>query len=622
MIIAVSILGLLTAWLGFVLARLGVHQRLPLVLGRISLERSPDRAARRHDDRPLFTCDRPAEWCVPAMAEPYPDPLQWSARRIAMTAGYVAAVIRLARVAHGDRVVIFKRNHFDVHLLTAGVVRAGGIACPMSARFESGHVQSYVDNLGARVLLTDVPTLTRILGEGASLGAISTVIIATRRNLGDATQREVRQRLLETRIDIEVIWLEDALARVTQPLPAVLRTPDETLYLVHSSGTTGFPKAVILTNGAQSHAVRGWLSYVHLSRSHDRGLMAVPNNHQAVILSFNSALLLGLRIHWTSGCAREDLDAEALAAELARGGYTGFLAFPIAYTLLKEVDWTKHDVQRMRFWASTGDAAHAAIIRVFVERGRAFRSLGLPLRGSVYLDAQGSSEVGTPSVLRYVTARTRNVGRRIGRPGSTPFGPRVRIVNPSGVRVRRGDAGRLEVRGRTLFGGYWNDRERTEAAMHDGWFFTGDVVRQVDDGNLVQLDREVDVIHTASGPVYSLPIEECLHEHPDVFDACVYGARQPDGTQAPAAAVALRPGTPIDPDALWRELNARLGRREQLVAMHVLPWSEFPIGITGKTLKRVFRERTEFGSASVDAGCDAPTTGRAARTASSVADIR
>ena len=72
------------------------------------------------------------------------------------------------------------------------------------------------------------------------------------------------------------------------------------MYLVHSSGTTGFPKAVILRNGAQSHAVRGWLCYVHLSRTRDRGYVAVPNNHQAVILTFNSSLLFGLPVHWDS----------------------------------------------------------------------------------------------------------------------------------------------------------------------------------------------------------------------------------------------------------------------------------------------------------------------------------
>ena len=83
------------------------------------------------------------------------------------------------------------------------------------------------------------------------------------------------------------------------------------MYLVHSSGTTGFPKAVILRNDAQSHAVRGWLCYVHLSRTRDRGYVAVPNNHQAVILTFNSSLLLGLRVHWDSSYGLSGFDPSA-----------------------------------------------------------------------------------------------------------------------------------------------------------------------------------------------------------------------------------------------------------------------------------------------------------------------
>jgi long-chain acyl-CoA synthetase len=365
------------------------------------------------------------------------------------------------------------------------------------------------------------------------------------------------------------------------------------LYLVHSSGTTGFPKAVILTNGAQSHAVRGWLCYVHLSRTFDKGYLAVPNNHQAVILSFNSLLLLGLPVHWTSGYDRDAFDPEETIAELARGGFTGFFGFPIAYTQMKEVNLRDYELQGMRFWATTADASHEAIERIFVRVGGAFRSVGLPIDGSVFLDAQGSSEVGTPSVIRYITPFTRRFGRRIGKPGSTPFGPRTRVVTPDGGLALPGEVGRFEVKGKTVFAGYWNNHALTCAAMHDGWFFTGDVVRRGEDGHLIQLDREVDVIHTTRGLVYSLPIEEVIHKHPMVFDVCVYGARQADGTQLPVAAVALRKGFEITADRLREKINLHLDGRDKLQRVDILDWAHFPIGITGKTLKRVFRERTE-----------------------------
>jgi hypothetical protein len=80
----------------------------------------------------------------------------------------------------------------------------------------------------------------------------------------------------------------------------------------------------------------------------------------------------------------------------------------------------------------TSAASHAEIVRRFVGVGGAFRTVGLPITGSVFLDAQGSSEVGTPSVLRYVTRFTRAFDRRVGRPGSTPFGPAIRITSRDG----------------------------------------------------------------------------------------------------------------------------------------------------------------------------------------------
>jgi long-chain acyl-CoA synthetase len=582
------------AYVVFVAWRLGLHQRLPLALRPISLERIPDRAAQRHGDKPLFTCDCPVSWRVPALAGRYPDDTTWSASRVLVTAGYLASMLReRLGVRVGERVAILKQNHFDVHLLIAGIVRAGGIACPLNGHFEAANVGPYLENVGAKVLFTDSSTLARLVVQGARFGPVSTVVIAESRagesvDPGDAVARWSRA----AQPAVRVVWLEEALAAVQELSAPHHRGAADPVYLVHSSGTTGFPKAVILRNGAQSHAVRGWLCYVHLSRTRDRGYVAVPNNHQAVILTFNSSLLFGLPVHWDSSYGLSGFDPGRVIAALARGRFTGYFGFPITYTQMKEIDFAQHDLSRMRIWASTADASHAAIQRMFVAVGGAFRSFGIPVDGSVYLDAQGSSEVGTPSVLRYVTPFTKKFDRRIGKPGSTPFGPRVR-VSRDGTTVRRGEVGRLEVKGRTVLNAYWNNHAMTYEAIRDGWFFTGDVARQERDGHLIQLDRAVDVIHTVKGPVYSLLIEEEIHRHPAVFDACVYGERLADGTQAPAAAVALREGSTVSAAELRMALNARLSAREQLSKLDVLDWTEFPIGLTGKTLKRVFRDRSE-----------------------------
>lgn len=599
----VALLGLITAYAAFVATRLGFIQRLLLAMGSISLENIPDRAARRFGDETLFTTDQPLCWDVPALAVRYPNARAWSARRIQAYAGLLATLFReTLAVRRGDRVAILKTNHLDVLVLATAVVRAGGVACPINGKFAGTDVTLYLNHIGARILITDVRTLQRVLREGADLSRQRYILIADRRG---------RSAGLPLLPESTIVWIEDALSEVTHESAALPRAKDEPLYLVHSSGTTGFPKSVILRNGRQSHAVRGWLCYVHVSRTSDKGYFAVPTNHQAVILSFNSLLLLGGRVHWAEAYDRDGFDAEAVVRELADGEYTGFFGFPITYTQIKEVDFRRFRLDRMRVWAATADATHAVVARKCVSVGSAFGQLGIPIRGSVFLDAQGSSEVGTPSVLRYITPLTRRFDRRIGRPGSTPFGPRIRVVRPDGevgtasdqesppiVRsdapaVEVGEAGRLLVKGRTVFDGYWNNHALTQASIHDGWFFTGDIVRRGRDGHLIQLDREVDVIRTRHGDVFSLPIEEKIHTHPAVFDACVYGARQADGFQLPAAAIALRKTYAATDIQLLDELNALLDREEQLSRLEIMDWQSFPIGVTGKTLKRVFRERAE-----------------------------
>ncbi|MGI9073296.1 MAG: hypothetical protein ACR2JB_18755 [Bryobacteraceae bacterium] len=86
---------------------------------------------------------------------------------------------------------------------------------------------------------------------------------------------------------------------------------------------------------------------------------------------------------------------------------------------------------------------------------------------------------------------TRTFGRRIGRAGSTPFGPAVRVMDTMGELAGRGEAGRLEVKGKTVFDAYWNDHTLTQRAFRGEWFLTGDVAYRAADGQSIQLDREV-----------------------------------------------------------------------------------------------------------------------------------
>jgi long-chain acyl-CoA synthetase len=593
--IGIGIVALFALYIFSIIIKLGLHQRLPLALGKISIQNIPDRAAKKYGNQILFTADEPCSWDIPALQNEYPDKSGWSATQIKSVAGYLAKMLQdFFHLKGGERIAILKQNHFDIHLFMMAIVRAGGIACPINGKFESINIEPYLSNIGSKLLITDYATLNRLLKECNNLGSILKILLAEKRDVSPAS--EINNSIISFNLkfpQIRIYWIEETLDKIDKEADAIPRSNEDILYLVHSSGTTGFPKAVILQNGPQSYAIRGWLCYVHVSRKRDKAYLAVPNNHQAVILSFNSMLLLGLRVHWTSSYDYEDFNSDKILKELEEGNYTGFFGFPIAYTQIKERLEHSKRLRKIRFWASTADASHEAIIKPFVKNGNAFKSLGIPVDGSIFLDAQGSSEVGTPSVLRYYTPFTGKYDRRIGKPGSTPFGPKVRITKLNGEPAKVEEPGRLEVKGKTVFRSYWNNPKLTQKSFTKGWFFTGDIVRMNKKKSIIQLDREVDVIHSATGDIFTLPIEEKIHNHPAVFDACVYGALLENGYQLTYAAIALKAGFVYNDFELLKELNQLLSTSEQLHRCDIIRWDEFPFGVTGKTLKRVFRERSK-----------------------------
>lgn len=589
------LIGIILIYFLFVIDRLGLYQRIPLALGKISIENISERAAKKYGEKIIFTTDKPCSWSIPEIEKKFPGDVSWSALKINSTTGLLAKMLReIFQMKLNERVGILKQNHFDIHLFIVSIIKAGGIACPINGKFASENIDPYLSHLGSRLLITDIFTLKRLIEECKKLGALEQILLTEKKgNFSFSESENIIERFHEKFPGIHIEWLDEAVATIYEEAKPVKRTKNDILYLVHSSGTTGFPKAVVLQNGPQSHAIRGWLCYVHISRKYDKAYLAVPNNHQAVILSFNALLLMGMKVHWTCNYDWENFDAEKILEELYAGNYTGFFGFPITYTQLKEKLKIVPTLLKMRFWACTADASHEAIIKPFIKNGNVFKCLGIPLNGSIFLDAQGSSEVGTPSVIRYISPLTKKFERRIGKPGSTPFGPEIRIRNAAGILAARNEAGRLEVKGKTVFKSYWCNPSLTEKSFTDGWFFTGDIAQIDDENNLIQLDREVDVIHTENGPVYSLPIEEKIHKHPAIFDACVYAGAMENNYQKPFIAVALREGYQYTPDELLTVLNELLMPSEQIYYCEIINWKDFPIGVTGKTLKRVFREQSQ-----------------------------
>ncbi|MCX7293667.1 class I adenylate-forming enzyme family protein [Janthinobacterium sp.] len=545
---------------------------------RDSLSGVLEESSQRYGDRILIELQEPIAWDGN-------DSVNWSARQILASSIALSAVWHRLGLQRGDRLAIYKANQFDIFLFSAAAIRLGAIAAPINGNVAAAIAARYMENIGASVLVTDQAGYARMFGDAGVVppASIRRVVIS-----------DAPQAMAPVQANAPAS-LPALLALALPPPPPLVLGSEDPLYIVHTSGTTGAPKGVILESRGLIQSLRSALLFNFVSRR-DVGYLALPLNHQVSQLYLHGVLLMGIRC-----ILNTDFEPRQILQTLVARRPSLFFAFPITYTRLIASGAAALPLDSLRIWGTTADASHEVQQRTFIGKGRFFRQLGIPVRGALFVDGLGSSEVGIAALLRIVTPWTTRFERRVGRP--MPFGPKVKIVDAAGVPVKRGVPGRLMIKGACMFAGYWNAHDTAYAATRDGWWFTGDMVAQDKHGEFVHLDREVDVMHTAHGAVYTLPMEEIVLKYPGVLDTCVFAIRDQQGVDQPAAVVALRDDAPRHAAQLLRgELNALLAAREQLHFLWVVPWSEFPIGATGKTLKRLLRQNYGAQVANDDEG--------------------
>ncbi|OHX21881.1 class I adenylate-forming enzyme family protein [Chromobacterium sphagni] len=554
--IALAALG----YLIFVFIHLGFPGRLALLASWDDrIDTVLEAAARRHGERELIELAQPLAWT---------GRQAWSAGQLLETVNALSACWLGQGVVPGDRVAIYKANDFDYFLFSAAAIRIGAIAVPMNANVAPDIAGLYMERMGVSLLLTDCAAWARL--QPFAPATLRQTVLA------DSPAMQAGER---------AHGLAALLRQPQAPAPLRPRGAADPLYIVHTSGTTGMPKGVILKSEGVAQSLRSIVLF-NLVSPRDSASFALPLNHQVSQLYLHGSLLMGVRC-----IINGDLSAPALLRQLEQKRPTVFFGFPITYTRLMIAGAQDHTLDSVRIWGTTADASHEVQQRAFLPKGSFFRRLGLPVDGSLFIDGLGSSEVGIAALLRIATPWTRRFDRRVGR--KTPLGPQIKVADSEGLPVAKGRPGLLMIKGKSMFGGYWNAHDVLYASSRDGWWFTGDVVREDADGEMIHLDREVDVIHTRSGPVYTLPLEEIILKRAGVLDVTVFGVRPQAGApELSAAVVALRAdAAPIAPDALLRELNGQLEPEQRLSHLWITAWEDFPIGATGKTLKRRLRER-------------------------------
>lgn len=286
-------------------------------------------------------------------------------------------------------------------------------------------------------------------------------------------------------------------------------------------------------------------------------------------------------------------------------GITVVFCFPHTYQAIYERGLQGYRLDSVRLWLAGADSSHEAHIVPFLEKGAFLRLFGKPVVASIYADTYGSSEVGFAALFRFASRYSRLFGRHMGKPNMV--GPSIKVVDAQGREMLAGKPGRLVVKGPTVFKGYWNDMQKTQETVQDGWLWPGDIGYCDLQGRFFHLDRATDVIRKNGRDIYSLPIEEVILKFPEVIKAVVIGkeAVEDSGHQLGQDSVQGRIAAIIQFDDRCRDeaqrraiadaINASLGANEKIDEFYSVDDKHIPRGLTGKVPKRIMRERLQNG---------------------------
>ncbi|WP_144833595.1 long-chain-fatty-acid--CoA ligase [Microbacterium sp. BH-3-3-3] len=344
--------------------------------------------------------------------------------------------------------------------------------------------------------------------------------------------------------------------------------------LQYTSGTTGTPKGAVLTHAnlrANAMQGRAWVPGLHDGEETFYGVLPLFHAY-GLTLCLTFAMSIGAKL-----VLFPKYDLELVAAAAKKSPPTFLPAVPPIYDqLARAAARGTIDLTSVRFAISGAMSLPVAT----VDRWEA-------ATGGLLVEGYGMTE-SSPVAL----------GNPIGpsrRPGTVgvPFpSTDIRVVDPEDPSVDRplGEAGELLLRGPQVFQGYWNrPGDTAETLLRGGWLRTGDIATVSTDGFVTIVDRLKEIIITGGFNVSPSEVEDVLTSHPDIAGAAVVALPKSQGGEDVAAAIVLRDGVQLEPEAIRDFCKTRLAAYK--VPRRVIVVDDLPRSLIGKVLRREVRER-------------------------------
>jgi fatty-acyl-CoA synthase len=459
-----------------------------------------------------------------------------------------AGGLRARGVEHGDRVLVHARNSIDYIETMFACWMAGAVFVPTNFRLTPPEVAYLAEFSGACL---------HIFGREFAAQAEAALNPACR----------------------EQIWMEDwdQLARHPAPMlrPADVDR-DDGCWFFFTSGTTGMPKASVLTHGQMGFVVNNHIADLMPGLTErDASIVVAPLSHGAGVHLLPQVARGAVSVLPPS----DRFDAEEIWRLVQKHRVTNLFTVPTIVNMLcrhEAVDRYDHSSLRHVIYAGApmyrADQVHA-----------------LGKLGRVLVQYFGLGEVtGNITVLPPELHSAEDDPRfPIGSCGYPRTGMEVAILGPSGAILESHETGEICVRGPAVFAGYYNNPEATAKAFADGWFHTGDLGHLDDRGFLYITGRASDMYISGGSNIYPREIEEALLTHPAIAEACVLGVPDPHWGEAGVAVLVLEQGAAIDEAAVRAHLDGRLARYK--FPARVVVWENLPKSGYGKVVKRDVR---------------------------------
>jgi long-chain acyl-CoA synthetase len=480
--------------------------------------------------------------------------------------------LQLLGVVRGTRVGLCLPNTPYAVIFYFAALRAGGVVVNYNPLYVERELAHGIRDSGTEIMVTiDLASIYPKIARVAVQTGLKKLIVCTMAGalarLKGLLYPLVRRRdIARPERDPRIVRYADLMRNDGHPLPVAV-DPDDVAVLQYTGGTTGTPKAAMLTHANITCNCAQVVAGMNL-RQPERVLGVLPLFHVFALtsvmnLSVQSASLMILLPRF---------DLKDLLATIARTRPTMFPAVPTIYTALVAA-------------AATDKSVDMGSIRLCISGGAPLpvetRQQFMALTQCELMEGYGLSE--TSPVVSFTPPGSPYKNGSVGKPvAGTTIEIRDR-ENPAHI-LGPNQRGEICIRGPQVMRGYWNKPEETAAVMIDGALRTGDVGYLDDDGYLFLVDRIKDVIIAGGYNIYPRVLEEALYQHPAVQDAVVIGVADPYRGQAPKAFVTLKPGIETDPATLMTFLKGYVSKIEMPKEIEIR--DELPKTLIGKLSKK------------------------------------